>query len=128
LAFCRMARHHQVNNLVWRAVFKANIPAIKEPSGLVRDDGKRPDGSTLIPRLAGKSLAWDVTVVSMVDWPRPISQSPPVQAVQQSMLWPESRQNTHLSQAPTFFNRWLWRPSVPSTQLASHSFPNWVAD
>jgi len=32
----------------------------------VRDDGKRPDGSTLIPQLAGKSLAWDVTVVNTV--------------------------------------------------------------
>jgi len=33
---------------------------------LARDDGKRPDGSTLIPWLAGKSLAWDVTVVNTV--------------------------------------------------------------
>jgi len=42
----------------------ANIPATKEPSGLVRQDGKRPDGLTLIPWQGGKSLAWDVTVVS----------------------------------------------------------------
>jgi len=33
-----------VNDLVWRAMRKA----IKEPSGLLRDDGKRPDGSTLM--------------------------------------------------------------------------------
>jgi len=31
---------------------------------LVRDDGKCSDGSTLIPWLAGKSMAWDVTVVN----------------------------------------------------------------
>jgi len=49
LAFGRMARHHEVNDLVWRALSKANVPAIKEPFGLVRDDGKRPDGSTPIP-------------------------------------------------------------------------------
>ena len=42
----------------------AEIPATKEPSGLVRQDGKRPDGLTLIPWQGGKSLAWDVTVVS----------------------------------------------------------------
>ena len=36
----------------------------KEPSGLVRQDGKRPDGLTLIPWQGEKSLAWDVTVVS----------------------------------------------------------------
>ena len=51
-----MARHHEVNDLVWRALCKANVPSVKEPSGLVRDDGKRPDGSTLIPWLAGKAM------------------------------------------------------------------------
>jgi len=69
LAFGRMTRHHEVNDLVWWALCKANVPAIKEPSGLVRDDGKRPDSSTLITWLswlAGKSLAWDVTVVNTV--------------------------------------------------------------
>ena len=59
-----MARHHEVNDLVWRALCKTDVPAIKEPSGLVRDDGKRPHGSTLIPWLAGKSLEWDVTLVN----------------------------------------------------------------
>jgi len=59
-----MARHVEVNDLVWRALSKANVPSLKEPSGLVRDDGKCPDGSTLIPELAGKSMMWDVTVVN----------------------------------------------------------------
>ena len=34
----------------------------KEPSGISRSDGKRPDGLTLIPWRAGRSLIWDVTV------------------------------------------------------------------
>ena len=34
----------------------------KEPSGLNRSDGKRPDGLTLIPWRAGRSLIWDVTM------------------------------------------------------------------
>ena len=42
----------------------AGIPATKEPTGLVRQDGKRPDGLTLIPWQGGKSLVWDVTVLS----------------------------------------------------------------
>jgi len=39
------------------------IPATKEPQGLSRSDGKRPDGLTLIPWQAGKALTWDVTAV-----------------------------------------------------------------
>jgi len=35
----------------------------KEPQGLSRSDGKRPDGLTLIPWQAGKAVTWDVTVV-----------------------------------------------------------------
>jgi len=45
----RSARHLSFNDLVWRAVSKVDIPAVKEPSGLLRTDGKRPDGVTLIP-------------------------------------------------------------------------------
>jgi len=35
---------------------------LKEPSGLLRTDGKRPDGVTLLPWKQGKCATWDVTV------------------------------------------------------------------
>jgi len=35
----------------------------KEPTGLFRTDGKRPDGLTLVPWQSGRSLCWDVTVI-----------------------------------------------------------------
>ena len=60
----KIARHHVFNDIIWRAVGAAGIPAVKEPSGLDRQDGKRPDGLTLIPWYGGRSLVWDVTVVS----------------------------------------------------------------
>ncbi|HEY0222586.1 MAG TPA: hypothetical protein VGC17_07345, partial [Lactovum miscens] len=40
----------------------ARIPHVLEPPGLSRDDGKRPDGMTLIPWSNGKAIIWDVTV------------------------------------------------------------------
>jgi len=52
-----------LNDLVARAFTSASIPSSKEPHGLVRSDGKRPDGLTLIPWKGGKPLAWDVTAV-----------------------------------------------------------------
>jgi len=60
----RIARHQVLDDIIWRSLGSASIPATKEPSELVRQDGKRPDGLTLIPWQGGKSLAWDVTVVS----------------------------------------------------------------
>src|SRR6218665_2175338 len=38
-------------------------PSTKEPAGLFRSDGKRPDGATLLPWIGGKYLTWDATVV-----------------------------------------------------------------
>jgi len=38
-----------LNELICRSLFRAGIPATKEPTGLSRTDGKRPDGLTLIP-------------------------------------------------------------------------------
>ena len=66
LSCCRSAprkRHHsQLNDIIWRALKRAQIPAAKEPVSLVRDDNKRPDGTTLLPWASGKPTAWDVTV------------------------------------------------------------------
>ena len=59
----RSTRHHQLNDLIWRALKRADIPSTKEPTGLLRSDGKRPDGLTLVPWQAGKCLTWDATVV-----------------------------------------------------------------
>jgi len=41
---------------------KADIPALREPLGLLRTDGKRPDGVSLLPWKQGKCAMWDVTV------------------------------------------------------------------
>ena len=51
----RSARHHAVNYLIARSFASAGV-------GLLRSNGKRPDGVTLVPWQSGKSLCWDVTV------------------------------------------------------------------
>lgn len=58
----RIGRHKLLNDILLRALNKANIPSIKEPTGLVRSDGKRPDGVSQIPWAEGKCVTWDVTV------------------------------------------------------------------
>src|SRR6218665_333989 len=60
--FGRQARHGVINDVIYRALTKAGYHTVKEPPGLVRSDGKRPDGLTLIPWRAGRSLALDATV------------------------------------------------------------------
>ena len=54
-------QHHQLNDIIYRALTRASTPSILEPPGLSLTDGKRPDGLTLIPWQRGKSLTWDVT-------------------------------------------------------------------
>ena len=57
----RHSRHSQVNDLLKRALGSAQVPSIREPPGLSRLDGKRPDGLTLLPWTQGHSLVWDYT-------------------------------------------------------------------
>jgi hypothetical protein len=58
----KTTRHHVLNDAIARCFGAAGVPVKKEPSGLLFNDSKRPDGLTLIPWRAGKPLAWDVTV------------------------------------------------------------------
>jgi len=58
----RHQSHHQMNDVVWRTIKRAQISAAKDPFSLMQQDGKRPDGTTLLPWVRGKSMAWDVTV------------------------------------------------------------------
>jgi hypothetical protein len=58
----RLIRHNYLNNVVYRSLTRALIPATKEPAGLLRTDGKRPDGMTMVPWREGRCLVWDVTV------------------------------------------------------------------
>ena len=44
------------------AIKRAQILAIKEPLGLLRTYGKRPDRTTQIPWARGKQLTWTITV------------------------------------------------------------------
>lgn len=62
-SFGRFSRHHEVNDLIKKALISAEIPAILEPVGTSRDDGKRPDGMSLIPWCSGRPVVWDFTCV-----------------------------------------------------------------
>jgi hypothetical protein len=54
-------RHNAVNDLIKRALSSAGVPAILEPTSLCRNDGKRPDGLTVLPWSNGRCLVWDFT-------------------------------------------------------------------
>ena len=57
----RFSHHHAVNDIIARALNLANFPAMLEPSGIVREDNKRPDGMTNVPWSHGHHLVWDFT-------------------------------------------------------------------
>ena len=51
-----------LNDIIWRAIKRAQLPAHKEPTGLITHGGNRADVATLIPWSKGNPLARDVTV------------------------------------------------------------------
>ena len=60
----RHPRHTALNDVIKRALQTVGVPSLLEPTGIDRGDGKRPDGMTLFPFTAGKSLVWDATCVN----------------------------------------------------------------
>ena len=62
----RSIRHHELNDIIYRALTRASTPSVLEPSGLSGTDGKRPNGLILIPWQRGKIVTWDVTVTDTV--------------------------------------------------------------
>ena len=58
----RNSCHSSINDIIWRAMTRAGVHSSKEPTGLIRNDGKRPDGASLIPWSRGRCVTWDVTV------------------------------------------------------------------
>lgn len=53
--------HSAINDILYHALLSALAPSRLDPSGLLRLDGKRPDGITMIPWRNGKFLVWDTT-------------------------------------------------------------------
>ena len=58
----RHFRHSALNDIVKRGLSAAHIPSRLEPTGLLRSDGKRPDGVTLAPWSSGCLLVWDAQI------------------------------------------------------------------
>jgi hypothetical protein len=59
----RFSRHTEINAIINWSLTSIHVNSTLEPNGLSRDDGKRPDGMTLVPWIKGQPLVWDVTVV-----------------------------------------------------------------
>ena len=60
----RIPRHAALNDIIRRAFTTSGTPSVLEPNGLARDDGKRPDGMTLISWKQGRPIVWDATCVA----------------------------------------------------------------
>ena len=112
MAPSRITRHHALNDIISRAFASAKIPVTKEPSGLFRSDGKRPDGLMLIPWQRGLSPTWDVTVAR---W-----QTPQL-APQLKWRLPENKPSTPHCQGRTCSNRLLCKLWAQSTNRLCNS-------
>ena len=57
----RLSRHNHINDVLQKGLRSAGVTAVREPAGLLRTDGKKPDGITLTPWRRGHCLVWDAT-------------------------------------------------------------------
>ena len=55
----RHVRYTAAKVLIRRALASANVQSMLEPRSLSRDDGKRPDGLTVLPWTNGRCMVWD---------------------------------------------------------------------
>jgi hypothetical protein len=62
----RLSRHTEINSIINRFLTSIHVNSTLEPNGLSRDDGKRPDGMTLVPWIKGQPLVWDTLAGSYV--------------------------------------------------------------
>jgi hypothetical protein len=60
----RFSRHTKINSTINQSLTSIHVNSTLEPNRLSRDNGKRPDGMTLVPWIKGQPLVWDVTVVN----------------------------------------------------------------
>ena len=51
----------QVNDIINRALGSAQVSSTRELLGMSREDGKQPDGQTLVPWKEGMCMTWDYT-------------------------------------------------------------------
>jgi hypothetical protein len=59
----RFSRHTEINYIINQSLTSIHVNSTLELNGLSRNDGKRPDGMTVVPWIKGQPLIWDVTVV-----------------------------------------------------------------
>ena len=56
-------RHAAITHIIHRALTSAGVPATLQPPGLLRSDGKRLDGVSMVPWRSRKFLVWDATCI-----------------------------------------------------------------
>jgi hypothetical protein len=120
----RATRHAALNDIIRRALSKADVPSSMEPSGLSRTDDKRPDGATLIPWTRGRFIAWDTTPIhtcaaSYIHLTSTVTCGAAEQAAERKTS------STHPSPLRTYLSRWPLNHLAPSTGQRIYTTREW---
>ena len=117
-----ITRNHTLNDIISYTFAFAKIPATKEPYGLFRSDGKRPDGLNLIPwqrgcpsRSGGGNSRYHVGRLNKFQLLHPQL------APQLRRRRPENKPSTPHCQGRTCSSRLLWKLWAQSANLLSSS-------
>ena len=125
----RVQRHAWLNDLIHHALIRAEIPPVREPSVLSRDDGKRPDGLTLVAWHSGRSATWDVTVIQSIHWLRLTCHKVWYrQEVHRQRLQRENQPSTAVCHLAMSFVQWLLRRLIRWRMMRNFSWQRLVGE
>jgi len=68
----RQQCHTHLNDIIWRAMKRADIPAVKEPVGLMLQGEKHPDSTTILPWLRGRPISLGLYSARQTLQPKPV--------------------------------------------------------
>jgi hypothetical protein len=94
----RFQRHNNCNEVIQKGLKSAGVMSTLEPVGLLRQDGRRPDGLTLTPWVRGRTVAWDFTCISrLASSNRQLAMLPGPNAANEA----EARKRRHYADLPS---------------------------
>jgi len=120
----KTVRYHHLNDVIARSLASAGVPVSKEPQGLSRFDGKRPDGLTLIRACLSYGIWQCLTQLRIPTWKLLLARQALQPSWQHLTRWSRMLDCHHRVNSSDFGGS----PTAQSTGMLFSSCVSWAGD